>query len=61
MLRSCSLIAPKGVLAALLGFSIFGGVKRITTFAGIVVPFMALAYILLGLVTVALNIGQVPA
>lgn len=49
------------ILAALLGFIIFGGVKRIATFAEIVVPFMALAYILLALVIVALNIGQVPA
>ena len=49
------------VMVILLGFIIFGGVKRIALFAEIVVPFMALAYILVALVIVLLNIGQVPA
>lgn len=49
------------VMVVLLGFIIFGGVKRIAVFAEIVVPFMALAYILVALVIVLLNIGQVPA
>jgi len=43
-----------------LGFIIFGGVKRIAHFAEVVVPFMALAYVLVALVIVLLNIGQVP-
>ena len=49
------------LMVILLGFIIFGGVKRIAMFAEIVVPFMALAYILVALVIVFLNIGQVPA
>lgn len=49
------------VMVVLLGFIIFGGVKRIAAFAGVVVPFMALAYILVALVIVFLNIQQVPA
>ncbi|NML16521.1 alanine:cation symporter family protein [Azohydromonas sp. G-1-1-14] len=57
-------VAP-AVSAALivvaLGFIIFGGVKRIARFAEIVVPFMALAYILVALVITLLNIHQVPA
>ncbi len=49
------------LLVALLGAIIFGGVKRIATVAQYVVPFMALAYILLALVIVAANITQLPA
>ncbi|MBY4947335.1 alanine:cation symporter family protein [Cupriavidus respiraculi] len=48
------------VLVILLGLIIFGGVKRITKFAEIVVPFMALGYILVACVIVALNIDQLP-
>lgn len=44
-----------------LGFIIFGGVKRIASFAGFVVPFMALAYILAALVIMFLNMAQIPA
>jgi AGCS family alanine or glycine:cation symporter len=44
-----------------LGFIIFGGVKRIARFAEIVVPFMALAYILVAVVITFLNIEQVPS
>ncbi|SFN24366.1 alanine/glycine:cation symporter family protein [Dokdonella immobilis] len=44
-----------------LGFIIFGGVKRIAHFAEFVVPFMALAYIIVALIIMFLNIEQVPA
>ncbi len=37
---------------------IFGGAKRIAKFAGIVVPFMAIAYILVALIVLALNVGD---
>ncbi|QSE73469.1 alanine:cation symporter family protein [Aeromonas media] len=47
-------------LALLLGFIIFGGVKRIANFASTVVPFMALGYIIVACVIIALNIGQLP-
>lgn len=49
-----------GVLAIALGFIIFGGVKRIATFAEIVVPFMALGYIIVACVVIALNVDQLP-
>ncbi|RDH74604.1 alanine:cation symporter family protein [Mycolicibacterium moriokaense] len=42
-----------------LAFVIIGGVKRIAAFASIVVPFMAVVYIVLALVIVALNADQV--
>ena len=47
-------------LAVLLGFIIFGGVKRIANFASTVVPFMALGYIIVACVIIALNIGELP-
>lgn len=47
-------------LAVMLGVIIFGGVKRIAHFAEVVVPFMALGYIGVAVVIVALNIGQLP-
>ncbi|MEJ8547860.1 amino acid carrier protein [Brevibacillus borstelensis] len=48
-------------LMAVLAFIIFGGVKRIANVAQIVVPFMALGYILVALFIVILNISQLPA
>jgi len=40
---------------------VFGGVKRIASFAQVVVPFMAIAYIAVALLVVAVNIEQFPA
>ena len=48
------------ILAVILAFIIFGGVKRIAKFAEIIVPFMALAYIIIALVIVVMNIGELP-
>lgn len=50
-----------GIVAVLLGLIIFGGVKRIGKVAEITVPFMAGGYILMALIIIGLNIGQVPA
>lgn len=47
-------------IVLLLGFIIFGGVKRIAHFTQVVVPFMALAYIIIAIVIIALNIGKLP-
>ncbi|MBS4192117.1 alanine:cation symporter family protein [Bacillus sp. FJAT-49705] len=46
-------------IIALLGFIIFGGVKRIANVAQLVVPFMAIGYILVALIIMVLNIGEV--
>ena len=43
-----------------LGVIIFGGVKRIAAFTQVVVPFMALGYIITACVIVALNLSQLP-
>lgn len=48
------------VVSIILGFIIFGGVKRIANFTQIVVPFMALAYIIIAFVIILLNVGEVP-
>lgn len=48
------------IAGAFTGVIIFGGVKRITKFAELVVPLMALAYLAIGLVVVFLNLGAVP-
>lgn len=53
-------IAVGTACVLVLGFIIFGGVKRIAKFTQVVVPFMALAYILIALVIIALNITMLP-
>ncbi|MFC3885403.1 alanine/glycine:cation symporter family protein [Bacillus songklensis] len=47
-------------LVILLGFIIFGGVKRIVNVAQYVVPFMALGYIVLAFIIMVMNIGELP-
>ena len=40
---------------------IFGGITRISHFASIVVPFMAIGFIVISLIVIALNVTQIPA
>ncbi|MFT6918111.1 MAG: AGCS family alanine or glycine:cation symporter [Cognaticolwellia sp.] len=47
-------------IVLLLGFIIFGGVKRIANFTQVVVPFMALAYIIIACSIIGLHIDQLP-
>jgi AGCS family alanine or glycine:cation symporter len=49
------------VLAAITAIVIFGGIRQIAVVAEYVVPFMAGAYLLMALVVLVLNIGEVPA
>lgn len=48
------------VLALLTGVIIFGGVQRIANFTQIVVPLMALAYMVIGIIVLVLNIEKIP-
>mgnify|MGYP001823465325 CR=1 FL=1 len=48
------------VIVLFLGIIIFGGVKRIAHFTQVVVPVMALAYVVSALVIIAMNITIVP-
>jgi AGCS family alanine or glycine:cation symporter len=47
-------------LAAVTGFIIYGGIRRIAKVADVVVPVMALTYIAVALLIIVLNIGDVP-
>ena len=40
---------------------IFGGITRISHFASIVVPFMAIGFIVISLIVIALTVTQIPA
>ncbi|UJF24426.1 alanine:cation symporter family protein [Suttonella sp. R2A3] len=48
------------IILLVLGFIIFGGIKRIANFTQVVVPFMALGYIILALIIVFINLDKVP-
>ena len=49
------------ILAVAAGFVIWGGVHRIGFISSVIVPIMAILYILLGLVTMVINITELPA
>ena len=49
------------VICSLLCFIVFGGLKRIASFTTVVVPFMALSYIVVALITVFYNVDKIPA
>ncbi|WP_099331710.1 alanine/glycine:cation symporter family protein [Actinomyces minihominis] len=48
------------VLATLVGFSIFGGLHRIANISQTVMPAVAIAYLILGIVVVVMNYEQIP-
>ena len=48
------------VLMVVLGVIIFGGVRRIAEVAEVVVPFMAIGYFLLAVVTLVMHAGELP-
>ncbi|MGW8593341.1 alanine/glycine:cation symporter family protein [Dietzia sp. NPDC055877] len=56
---SASLLIGIG-LALVTGLVIFGGIRRLSAVTEIIVPVMAVAYIIVALVVVAINITEVP-
>lgn len=48
------------VVSLLLGFIIFGGMRRIATFAQLVVPFMTVAYIIVLVIVLGANVSKIP-
>ncbi|MBT8092833.1 MAG: alanine:cation symporter family protein [Gammaproteobacteria bacterium] len=48
------------IVVSILGFIIFGGVKRIAHFTQVVVPFMAVGYVLMALGIIAFHITDLP-
>ena len=58
---SATKLSTAVVVVTILGFIIFGGVKRIAHFTQVVVPFMALGYVLMALGVIIMHIGELPA
>jgi len=54
-------LALAAVITVGLALIIYGGVKRIATFAEVVVPFMAAAYIIVAVALMVLNADRLPA
>ncbi|QKF81536.1 alanine/glycine:cation symporter family protein [Halarcobacter ebronensis] len=48
-------------LTILFAFAVFGGIKRITKFSEVIVPIMAVGYLLIAAVVISLNIAQIPS
>ncbi len=57
---SLTKLVTAATVVTVLGFIIFGGVKRIAHVTQVVVPFMALGYITMALVIIAMNITALP-
>ncbi|MBD3610336.1 MAG: sodium:alanine symporter family protein [Gammaproteobacteria bacterium] len=49
------------VMAIAVGLVLFGGIKRIAKVAHRLVPFMAIAYVVAGLIVILMNIAELPA
>ncbi len=49
------------VLTAVIGITIFGGVQRISRVTEVIVPLMAVLYIVVALFVIVVNAGQIPA
>lgn len=47
-------------VAVLLGLIIFGGIQRIAKVTAVIVPFMALGYLLIAIVVLAMNVTSIP-
>lgn len=48
------------VLVIILALIIFGGIKRISSTAEMIVPFMSLAYIIMAVIIIIVNVDQLP-
>ena len=49
------------VMTAIMAIILFGGIRRLALVSEIIVPAMVLGYLMLALVVLALNMGQIPA
>lgn len=57
---SVTKLTAAAIVVSILGFIIFGGVKRIAHFTQIVVPFMAFGYVLIALGVIIYHIAELP-
>lgn len=58
---SWSVVIAGALVALCAALVIIGGLKRISKVAEIVVPFMAVVYVLLGVIVLVLNVTKIPA
>ena len=58
---SLSVVITSVILAVCVGLVLIGGIKRISSVATVVVPFMAIAYIAFALILIFSNAGKIPA
>lgn len=58
---SLSVIITSVILAVCVGLVLIGGIKRISSVATVVVPFMAIAYIAFALILIFSNVAKIPA
>lgn len=49
------------VMAVIAGFIVYGSIQRIAKVADVIVPIMAIVYLLLALIVIAVNVTEVPA
>lgn len=49
------------VMAVIAGFIVYGGIQRIAKVSDVLVPIMAVVYLLLALIVIAVNVTEVPA
>lgn len=49
------------ILTTIFGLTIFGGVRRISKISEVIVPIMALGYLLIAIVVIVLNITEIPS
>lgn len=57
---SWSVVIASILLAVIVGLVVIGGINRISTVATVVVPFMAIAYVLFGLLVIFSNLDKIP-
>jgi len=57
---SVAKLTTASVIVVVLGFIIFGGIKRIAHFTQVVVPVMAMGYVLMSLVIILIHISDLP-
>ena len=57
---SWSVVIASFILAVVVGLVVIGGIKRISSVATVVVPFMAIAYIVFALMLIFSNLDKIP-
>ena len=58
---SWSVVIASIILAVCVGLVVIGGIKRISKVATVIVPFMAIAYVVFALILIFTNLDKIPA